>query len=284
MSNYIRKNYNNNNIPSSNINNRLSVRLEEENNNNNNNINANTNINTNNSTNAIRNKINTKSNNLTSSMTNMTNPKYTPLSPPQNLKSINDQNSKDYIDNSNNNNNYETNDKLSNLKYQYDNRLKELYSELKSIINKIESDDILHTMKKDNSTNDYYSQRIKEIVDENLHMEREKTVTRLNEEIVEIKEKNSLAEKQNYEYLDRIKNITMNYEQKLDDNNSSQIEINNEYNKLKVNMQTLSTRYDSEIKKIVDDCNSRLSKQNNEISKYKEENSELNERLNVIHL
>ena len=217
-------------------------------------------------------------------MTNMTNPKYTPLSPPQNLKSINDQNSKDYIDNSNNNNNYETNDKLSNLKYQYDNRLKELYSELKSIINKIESDDILHTMKKDNSTNDYYSQRIKEIVDENLHMEREKTVTRLNEEIVEIKEKNSLAEKQNYEYLDRIKNITMNYEQRLDDNNSSQIEINNEYNKLKVNMQTLSTRYDSEIKKIVDDCNSRLSKQNNEISKYKEENSELNERLNVIHL
>ena len=175
-------------------------------------------------------------------------------------------------------------DKFNNLRKQFDSRIKSLYSELKSIVNKLDTDEILQTMKKDVITNEYYSQRIKEIVDEGLHLEREELVKRLNEEICELKEKYSIAERQNGELIERIKNLTDTYEKKLEESNGNNNQLTNDLNRMKSSVQNLNSTYDGELKRIIDDCNIRLSKQNNDLSKYKEDNSNLNERLNVYNL
>ncbi len=175
-------------------------------------------------------------------------------------------------------------DKVTNLKKQYDNRLKNLYSELKLVISKIDQDEYLKTMKQDPTTSEFYTQRLKEIIDENLHLEREELVKNLNEDLAGIKEKFVISEKQNVELIETIKNISDSYEKKLNDTVKSQNLINNEYNKLKSNMQGISSTYDSELKRVVDDCNNRLTKQNLEINRFKEENSKLNERLLVIYI
>jgi len=172
-------------------------------------------------------------------------------------------------------------DKVNILKKQFDLRIKSLYSELKSIVNKIETDEILHTMKKDVTTTEYYSQRVSEIVDERLHLEREEIVKKLNEDYAEIKEKFSISERQNIELIERIKSLSDSYDKKLDEGDTQINHISNEYNKLKANMQNLNSTYDNEIKKVYEDFNSKNTKQNQEISKLKEDNSNNKEKLSV---
>jgi len=108
-------------------------------------------------------------------------------------------------------------DKFINLKMLYDERIKGLYQEVKLTVQKLGNDEILQTMKKDAISSEYISQRINEVIDENLHMEKEETIKRLNEDLAESKSKINLLELNNNDLSNRLKNISEEYDQKIND-------------------------------------------------------------------
>ena len=144
-------------------------------------------------------------------------------------------------------------------------------------------------MKKDAISSEYISQRINEVIDENLHMEKEETIIRLNEDLAESKSKINLLELNNNDLSNRLKNISEEYDQKINDYEEKLFEyqksqelLANDYNNVQNSIHSLGSTYDAEMKKMVDDCNIRLMKQNNDLSKNKIEISSLNNQIQVI--
>ena len=181
-------------------------------------------------------------------------------------------------------------EKFLNLKTLYDERIKGLYQEVKLIAQKLENDELLQTMKNDPISKEFRSQRLCEVIDENLHMEKEQTITRLNEDLAESKTRIYLLEQVNNELSTRLKNLSdecdykvNQYEQKMLEYQKSQEILENNFNNVQSSMQNLGNTYDNEMKKMVDDCNIRLMKQNNDLSKNKIEISSLHNQIKVTN-
>ena len=179
-------------------------------------------------------------------------------------------------------------EKFINLKNLYDERIRGLYQEIKLSVSKLENDEILQTMKKDAISSEYITERIHEVLDENLHLEKEETIKRLNYDLADAKTKVTKFEQINYELNNKLKTITTEcdnkiniYEQKLLEYQKSQEMLANDFNNVQSSMQSLGSTYDIEMKKMVDDCNVRLMKQSNELSKNKIEIANLNSQLQV---
>ena len=81
------------------------------------------------------------------------------------------------------------NNLINELRKQYDERIISLHNNMKMVISKIENDDILASMRDDmESTNSpFITNRIKEIIDDNLYKEKEKMIEKLSFENANLK-------------------------------------------------------------------------------------------------
>ena len=77
----------------------------------------------------------------------------------------------------------ENDEKYTQLKKLYDERINSLYSNLLQIAKKFEGDEILKTMKNDSISNDYIHQRMKEIIDITLTKEKEELLKKMSDEV-----------------------------------------------------------------------------------------------------
>ena len=96
------------------------------------------------------------------------------------------------INNTNNvNENNNENNLIQELKKQYDERIISLYNNVKTVISKLENDDILASMRDDIDCNNspFVNNRIKEIIDENFYSEKEKMIEKLSFENANLKNK-----------------------------------------------------------------------------------------------
>jgi hypothetical protein len=80
-------------------------------------------------------------------------------------------------------------DKYSNLRKVYDERIKSLYDQIGVIANNFENDEILNTMKQDCISTEFFHQRMKEIIEDNLFQEKEEVIARLSDEVADLRTK-----------------------------------------------------------------------------------------------
>ena len=107
--------------------------------------------------------------------------------------------------------NFNINDeRILQLKKLYDERVNSLYNNIKNIASKFEGDEILNTMRHDAISNDYISQRVKEIIDVNLTKEKEELFKKLSEELADARSK--LAQKDHF-----INDLKTNHKATLED-------------------------------------------------------------------
>lgn len=101
------------------------------------------------------------------------------------------------------------------LKKLYDERVNSLYNNIKSIAGKFEGDEILNTMKHDSISNEFITQRVKEIIDINLTKEKEEILKKLIEELAEAKARVSQKEQVITELKTNHKATLEDYERKM---------------------------------------------------------------------
>ena len=73
----------------------------------------------------------------------------------------------------------EVNDKHSEMKQIYEMRIRSFSENFKQLFNLVGNDQMLSTMKRDNSSMEFANQRVKEIIEDFLHSEREYTIEKL---------------------------------------------------------------------------------------------------------
>ena len=192
------------------------------------------------------------------------------------------------------------NNLLTELRKQYEERIISLHSNMKMVISKIENDDILASMRDDmDSTNSpLITNRIKEIIDDNLYKEKENIIEKLAFENASLKNKlNEIIKNKNNALLNshqqlQIKNLEKvinelnynidSYNMELNNKNSELNKlqkkynlINNELNKLKQDNLSFSSSFGN-----YDDftqCKKNLINANKEIER-------LNKVINVIEI
>lgn len=87
-------------------------------------------------------------------------------------------------------------ERYSQLKKTYDERIGSLHNSIRLIAAKFENDEILNTMKNESLEKEWVHQRMKEIIDETMIKEKEDVIKKLAEEIADLKAK--MAQKENY--------------------------------------------------------------------------------------
>lgn len=179
----------------------------------------------------------------------------------------------------------DSDNKYSELKRIYDDRIKSLHSQVKHLAQKFETDEILNTMKNDSIYNcEFITQRMKEIVDENFINEKEEVITRLSEENAEFRAKLTKMTI-NQEVLSKLKLINEENEGKIfhleanlnDAYQKNQI-FQSDVSALRTQLQTVSSGHDLEFKKLHDEYMLNLTKQTNELQKLKTDNLQLLEQ------
>ena len=69
----------------------------------------------------------------------------------------------------------------------YEERLRSLHEQVRSLYSELERDEIVRTMKDDATCSDFLQQRVKEIVEESLASEREAFIEKLSQEVAFLK-------------------------------------------------------------------------------------------------
>lgn len=85
-------------------------------------------------------------------------------------------------------------ERYTQLKKLYDERINALHNHIKVMASKFENDEILNTMKNDAISNEFILQRVKEIVDINMVKEKEETIRKLSEDLADLRAKLSQKE------------------------------------------------------------------------------------------
>jgi predicted nucleic acid-binding Zn-ribbon protein len=181
----------------------------------------------------------------------------------------------------------DSDNKYSELKKIYDDRIKSLHSQVKQLAQRFDTDDILNTMKNDSIYNtEFITQRMKEIVDENFVNEKEEVISRLSEENAELRAK--LTKSGNtQDMLNKLKFINEENEGKIfhlegllnDAYQKNQI-FQSDVTALRTQLQTVTSGHDLEFKKLHDEYMLNLTKQTNELQKLKTDNLQLLEQSN----
>lgn len=73
----------------------------------------------------------------------------------------------------------ETSDKIAQVKQIYEMRIRSLNENFKQLFNLVSNDQLLNMMKRDNSSMEFANQRVKEIIEDFLHSEREYTIEKI---------------------------------------------------------------------------------------------------------
>jgi len=180
--------------------------------------------------------------------------------------------------------------KFNSLKKMYDERIKSLYDQIRLIYNRFESDEILSTMKNDYSPNnqEFLRERFREIINENFISEKENIISAFQEEISELnsqinflnKNLNERITKSNFdsqEYILKMKD----YETIIDDYNQKNQFLQNEISNQKVQIQSMQTNFENEIKKVNDQYNIRFANLSSDFQKIKSDNISFQEHLAI---
>jgi len=195
-----------------------------------------------------------------------------------------------FPDNEKENENFEKN-KFNHLKKLYDERIKSLYNQIRIICKKIQSDEILYTMKNDFSpqNQEYVSQRIKEILDESFINEKENLIIAFQQEISELNsqicflnqhlnEQMTKFNLENQDFQARVKNYENLLDESLHKNNNLQNEIINHKN----HIELLQANFENELKKLSDEYMARSAKLNNDLQKIKNDNISLQDHIAIL--
>jgi len=183
--------------------------------------------------------------------------------------------------------------RFNHLKKLYDERIKSLYNQIRILCKKFDSDEILNTMKNDMYSNyknmDFFMQRLKEIIDENIINEKENLIAAFQGEISELnsqinylnKSLNENITKTNYDlqdYISKIKNYENVIEEAFQKNQNLQNEIINQKNQI----HQMQNNFENELKKLSDEYINRSSKMNNDLQKLKTDNISLQDHIAVF--
>ena len=164
---------------------------------------------------------------------------------------------------------------ISTLKKAYDDRIISLYNNLRVVISKLQTDDLLTTMRNDNTNisgnEEFITSRIKEILDEEFYSEKEKTISKLTQENAALRTQLNSSivnnDSVNSEYLTKIKNMNVEQDMKIKQLEKIVNDQNNHVNELL--QENLST------KKLYDTLNEEYNTLKAQMSSYID-NSEFN--------
>ena len=157
----------------------------------------------------------------------------------------------------------EENNLINELRKQYDERIVSLHNNMKMVISKIENDDILASMRDDmeNTNSPFITNRIKEIIDENLYKEKEKMIEKLTFENANLKNNisNLLKNKNN-------NNPLLNSHQQLQIKNLEKV-----INELNINIDSYNMEINNKNMEL-NNLQKKYNLLNNELLKLKQDN------------
>ena len=156
------------------------------------------------------------------------------------------------------------NNLINELRKQYDERIISLHNNMKMVISKIENDDILASMRDDmESTNSpFITNRIKEIIDDNLYKEKEKIIEKLTFENANLKNNiNNLLKNKN-----NNNNTLLNSHQQLQIKNLEKV-----INELNINIDSYNMEINNKNMEL-NNLQKKYNLLNNELLKLKQDN------------
>jgi hypothetical protein len=181
--------------------------------------------------------------------------------------------------------------KYSQLKKSYDERIKSLHGQVKQLVMKFETDDILITMKNDSVYNsEFISQRMREIIDDNLINEKEEIISRLTEENADLRVKMNMMAGNN-DLVNKLKMINeesegkiLQLEELLNDTYQKNQNMQTDLTTMRTQLQGIVSGHELEFKKLHDEYMLNLTKQTNELQKLKTDNLQLLEGSNYYEI
>merc|ERR1712096_111751 len=127
-------------------------------------------------------------------------------------------------------------EKFKELKKLYEDRLKDMGDLIKTSYNTINKDPVIQAMKADPSSAEFVAARVKEMIEDALHSEKELTINRIQENLSNSKMEHRKLENEINKYQEIIEFNKRQYEhskKQLDEDQRKNYDINLEYEKEK---------------------------------------------------